>query len=58
MPEMMGKARPAASVSARVFDKNGKLIADLGEVAGGNLTKKEKKALQAKLKQLKKGKVR
>ena len=29
-----GKSKPKASISAKVFDKDGKLIADLGEIVG------------------------
>ena len=49
----VGKAKPKASVSARVFDKDGKLIVDLGKIAGGKRTKAEQKVLDGKLAKLK-----
>ena len=53
MPEMIGRAKPAATVSARVLDSDGNVIVDLGTIAGGNPTKAETKSLMAKLKGLK-----
>lgn len=53
MPGLMGKAKPAATVSARVLDSDGNVIADLGTIAGGNPTKAQAKSLAAKLRGLK-----
>lgn len=50
---LVGESRPRATVSAKVLDKDGNVIADLGIIAGGNLTKKQKRELEAKLKKLK-----
>ena len=49
MPEQVAKARPEATVSARVLDKNGKVLADLGTIAGAELTEKEKAEQMKKL---------
>ena len=53
MPEQMGKARPEATVSARVLDKDGKVIADLGTIAGAELTEEQKAEQMKKLEGLK-----
>ena len=59
MGEMVGKSRPKASISAKVFDKNGALIADLGEVAGTGKKSHAEKLRVAKLrKQLRERKVK
>ena len=50
----IGKGKPKGTVSAKVFDKDGKLIADLGMIAGGRLTKEQKQAQKAQLDELKK----
>jgi len=49
----IGKGKPKGTVSAIVRDKDGKLIADLGMIAGGKLTKEEKRILDGKLAKLK-----
>lgn len=54
MSELVGKARPAATVSARVFDSDGNLLEDLGVISTPDgLSKADKKSLVAKLKRLK-----
>jgi len=53
----VGRAKPAATVSARVLDKDGNVIEDLGVIAspeGMALSKTARKALRAKLNRLKK----
>lgn len=48
------KSRPRASISAKVFDKDGKLIADFGEIVGNKKKSVAEKLRVAKLrKQLK-----
>lgn len=56
MGEIEGKSRPRASISAKVYDKDGNLIADLGEVAGtSEKSLAEKLRVMKLLKQLKDG---
>jgi len=50
----IGKGKPKGTVSARVFDSDGKLIADLGMIAGGKLTKEQKQEQTAQLHKLRK----
>lgn len=58
MPELVGKGKPTAQVSARVFDSDGNLIADLGTISGGNPTPKEVAEKKKLLKMLKERRIK
>lgn len=53
-----GVAKPRGTISAIVRDAEGKVIADLGMIAGGNLTKAEKREQKAKLDKLEKDRIK